>query len=297
MNKLSVMTLGFVKETVLPFRKDGDISALKSRYQSLFAEIRRAGFSAVDLASFELKLLGETFVTELLAANALGLASLIHIDRFLTGSEREQCLDRTLSMLDAAKRLGSATFMLVAEPHEGANLLSAEEIYKTLTEAWQPVAERAVRYGITPVMEDYPDLSLHLSRLNEVKEMLRRVKGLKLVYDSANMVFGGEDPVTFLRGMPQEQIGHVHLKDIAIRAEHVQKGERLADGRRVDTVFTGTGIIDLPAVLKQLRERNYSGYYAVEFAPKEGISRAAALAEAKEYIERIWESCDEIHQF
>ena len=187
--------------------------------------------------------------------------------------------------------------MFVAEPHEGANLLSAEEIYKTLTEAWQPVAERAVRYGITPVMEDYPDLSLHLSRLNEVKEMLRRVKGLKLVYDSANMVFGGEDPVTFLRGMPQEQIGHVHLKDIAIRAEHVQKGERLADGRRVDTVFTGTGIIDLPVVLKQLRERNYSGYYAVEFAPKEGISRAAALAEAKEYIERIWESCNEIHQF
>ena len=273
MNKLSVMTLGFVKETVLPFREDGDTAALKSRYQSLFAEIRRAGFSAVDLVSFELKLLGETFVTELLAANALGLASLIHIDRFLAGPEREQCLERTLSMLDAAKRLGSATFMLVAEPHEGANLLSAEEIY------------------------DYPDLSLRLSRLNEVKEMLRRVKGLKLVYDSANMVFGGEDPMTFLRGMPQEQIGHVHLKDIAIRAEHAQKGERLADGRRVDTVFPGTGIIDLSAIIKQLRERNYSGYYAVEFAPKEGISRAAALAEAKEYFERSWGSCDETHQF
>lgn len=82
MNKISVMSLGFLKETVLPYKTDGDISALRSRYVAFLQDVQRAGYAAVDIASFEAELLGEAFLSEQLKLHGLELASLIHIDRF-----------------------------------------------------------------------------------------------------------------------------------------------------------------------------------------------------------------------
>ncbi len=289
MNKISVMSLGFLKETVLPYKTDGDISALRSRYVAFLQDVQRAGYAAVDIASFEAELLGEAFLSEQFKLHGLELASLIHIDRFADANIKDECIRKACEVVDTAKRLEAKTFMLVPNPHDGIEELSAEEIHKNLAACWRPVVKYAVQSGITPIIEDYPDLSLHITTAREVSDLLEEIEGLKLVYDSANMIFGGEDSVDFLKYFTAEKIGHVHIKDVVITNEVTECGERLSDGRKVTTVFTGTGSINIPAVIAALKDKGYKGYYAVEYAQKPNATRLQSLAECREYVGKLLE--------
>lgn len=280
MSDLSVMTLGFLKETLGSFRKDGNRAALEERYLAFFRDVKEAGFGGVDIATFEISLLGEAFLKEALSSLSLKAASVIHIDCFADETRQKDCLARTFAAMETAKQLGSPVFMLVPETAKGER----EEVFGALAESFSAAAERAGELGLLPVFEDFPDRSLGLTRLEEVKKMLERVKGLFLVFDTANMIFGGEQPLAFLKGMPVERIGYVHLKDVVISEERVTAGEYLEDGRRVDAVSAGEGIIPVAELLKELKRRGYRGGYCAEAASKGGVPRKAALKAAREYI-------------
>lgn len=289
MNKISIMSLGFLKETVSPYKVNGDISALRNRYVALLEDIQKAGYSGVDFASFEAELLGEAFLSEQLERHGLALSCLIHIDEFTNAELRDECVGRAYGAIDRAKRLGTKIFMLVPEPQSGIEMLSAEEIRKNLAACWRPIVNYAVRGGVVPLIEDYPDLRLHLTKAREVSELLEEVEGLKLVYDSGNMIFGGESPVGFLKSFTVEQIGHVHIKDIAVINKSAEGGEKLSDGRRAETAFTGTGIVDVPTVIAELKNKGYEGYYTIEYAQKPNATRLQALTECREYVEKLLE--------
>ena len=284
MNKLSVMTLGFLKETVFPYMSDGDKVSLIERYSALLEEIKISGFSYIDVSSFEVNAIGvEEFLT-LLEKHNLNVACLIHIDDF--GAENEcQYIETTNLAIDLAATLGTEMFMVVVKPHAE---MSGDYEYnrKIIAKNCKGVVEYAKKYGITVVAENYPDLTLGITRACDVKEFLGCANGVKLVFDTGNVIIGEEYPVKFLDGFDANEIAHVHIKDVLVSDAIVNRGERLADGRRVDTVFTGEGIVDIDGAINVLKQKNYKGYYVLEYAGKQGVKRKDALAYCKQYIEQ-----------
>lgn len=290
MNKISVMTLGFLKDTVKPYMKDRDSVKLKERFIKLFADIKNAGFDTVDLASFEVRLVGEEFISEQLKTHGLSVTSYMHMGRYAdAGVSVESHVSDAKEAIESAVRLGASCFMVVPTAHPDIVKLSEEEVFANILANVKPIAEYAVKNGLTPIAEDYPDPSLHLSGSDEVDKLFAAVSELKLVYDSANMFAVGEDPIAYAKHF-KDRIGHVHIKDIEITNEQTDCGERTTDGRKLRTVFVGTGEVDIPNVIKNLLADGYKGCFAVEFGDMMYANRADALKESKKYITECIES-------
>jgi inosose dehydratase len=102
-----------------------------------------------------------------------------------------------------------------------------------------------------------------------------------LCLDVGHYVVGGGDPVEALRRYG-ERVAHVHLKDVA-----AQPLTALRDGRLTgfadaldDRIFAplGSGVLDLPGVLRALAAHNYHGWLMVEQDTSwEPPSEAAAI--------------------
>lgn len=284
MNKISVMTLGFLKDTVKPYMGDKDGAKLKERFVALFADIKNAGFEAVDLTSFEVRLVGEEFIAERLTSSGLAVASYIHTGRYAdAGVSIKSHISDAMQAIDTAVRLGASCFTVVPTAHPDIVKMDKENIFANITANLKPIAEYATANGLIVTVEDYPDPSLHLSSISELDRMLAAIPQSKLVYDSSNMLTVGEDPIKYAEHF-KGRIAHVHLKDIEITSEHIESGERTADGRKIRTVFIGTGEVDIHRIVKTLLRDGYGGCFSVEFGDMMYINRASALIEAKKFI-------------
>jgi len=89
---------------------------------------------------------------------------------------------------------------------------------------------------------------------------------LGLCFDSGHSLFGGGDPVEFLRSYG-ELVTHVHLKDVdgAVMDEITTAGLGLEEAwRRGVFCRFGEGTVDLAAVAAELRRLGFDGWVVVE---------------------------------
>lgn len=285
MIKMSVMTLGFLKDTFKPFREDGDVEGLRKRYIRLFKDIKKAGIDAIDIASFEVACLGAEFTVDTIKDFGFQVASFIHTGNYADGSiPVEVNLAEAKNAMETALKLGTKNFMIVPQAHNGIENLEASEIRANISANVKAINDYAKNIGLQVILEDYPDPSLHLSSADELEGMLSEVSGAKLVYDSANMLAAGDDPVGYARHF-KGRIAHVHIKDVEIMSEITDSGERTLAGKKIRTVFVGTGIVDIPAVVKTLLADGYDGLFSLEFGRMALKLRQKALIEAKKYVE------------
>lgn len=280
MNELSVMTMGFCKALIKPFLTDGNLAGLRGRYFGLFEEIKESGFNLIDVADFEINVLGEDWFLSVLQKTGLALNCYITAGEFA----REDFNFDAKKALDFCKTANANTLMLVPTAHKEIEQDGVAAIHGHLIENFSRAAEAAKAYKIPCVIEDTPDLSLHLCRAADVKHVLDGVDGLMLVYDSANMLFAGEDPVEYARAFAG-RIAHVHLKNLHITDEIVTTGERMADGRKTVVTMPHEGIVDFNGVLQELRRQDYRESMAAEFNCDENFG--AALKAARVYFEQI----------
>ena len=186
---------------------------------------------------------------------------------------------------DMALALGTDVLMLVPVSHEGIAAETPENIRKNLIAAFVPIAEYAVEKGLHPVVEDTPDLRMCFCKATEVLEVMDGAKGLELVYDSGNMILDGEDPVAYLKPFAG-RIGFVHIKDMRI-LEKGTSNECMRDGRPTSSAPTGTGLIDIPAVIEELVKQGYERGITVEFAKHPDMSYLDSMIKSREYIESL----------
>jgi inosose dehydratase len=87
-----------------------------------------------------------------------------------------------------------------------------------------------------------------------------------LLLDTGHLVFAGGDPVAVAK-RHGARIAHVHCKDVraSVLADVIARDESFLDAV-LDGVFTvpGDGAIDFPAVLRELRRHDYTGWLVVE---------------------------------
>ncbi len=288
MKKVNLMTMGMFFRVLFTYRATQDREDLLDNYAEMLDLVHDSGFRGVDVISWEVQLLGLENVRQMLSQRGLHVGSYITFGEYAQ-ADAEGFADRVAQgkrEADIAKALDTKVLMLVPHAHAGIEGLRPEEIRAALAKHWQPITAYARELGLRVVAEDTPDQKLHFCAAEDVMEVLDRVPGLELVYDSANMTLVEEDPVEYLHKFAG-RIGYVHLKDYRTAPAGKLMVEYAQDGRKMSTARMGTGIIDIPGVVKALEEIGYSGEMTVEFAEDDDGDFLKSLKRSYAFLESL----------
>jgi sugar phosphate isomerase/epimerase len=116
---------------------------------------------------------------------------------------------------------------------------------------WDMVDSLAGVYGIKVAIHDHPKPNMYWSP-DSVLAAAQGHSNIGSCADIGHWARNGVDPVEALKKLEGHIIG-AHLKDIV----------KFNDTEAADTVVS-TGIIDIPAVLKELKRQNFNGMLSIE---------------------------------
>jgi len=117
--------------------------------------------------------------------------------------------------------------------------------------------------------DEHAVLHPHVGTMVETGDDVRRVlegSTVALCLDTGHLLIGGTDPAELTRQAP-ERVAHTHLKDVDLGlARQVQDGRRsYTEAVRAGMYRPlGTGDVDVPSIIGDLRRRGYDGWYVLE---------------------------------
>jgi inosose dehydratase len=138
-----------------------------------------------------------------------------------------------------------------------------DEQWRTLIDTAARIRDTAAKHGVRTVL--HPHVGTHVETWDEVERFLHD-SDLELCLDTGHLVIGGADPVA-LAGRHPERIGHVHLKDVHMAVADVVRAGQLGYTHAVASGLyapLGDGDVDVPALVRQLTDAGYTGWYVLE---------------------------------
>ena len=142
------------------------------------------------------------------------------------------------------------------------------------------VARRAAARGVRTCYHNH--VGSHVESPAECARLVELLPGTgaTLCFDTGHYAYGGGDPTKFVREQ-SALIGHLHLKDVdpGILARAREQAWGFTDALR-QIVFCpfGSGMVDIPAIVRALQDVAFNGWVVVEQDTCEGdpTERAAA---------------------
>ncbi len=198
-------------------------------------------------------------------------------DLALPPAQRTSSVDQARSMIDRCVAMGAELGMIV--PGIAKEGQSLDEQFGWMIEGLSRSAEHAGAAGLTLCSEniDYAPTRPLMGKSSQCRTICSRVASpyYRLVFDPVPTLFAEEDPGQSLQKM-LPYLAHVHLKNVL----PVKEGERWYrvqtdnQGQSYRGVDLSEGMIDLPAVLKKLRQHNYLGNLLIEYQGEEDPCKA-----------------------
>lgn len=257
--KLSIMTLVSLQELERP----------GMTLEKLYAMAADAGFAGVDLTTMEWNQLGTEGIQAALQKAGLPMSCYLCFTPLFSmdDTQFEQAVQLGLDGIDFCRTLGCGFMMVVPLLGMDAqgfplNLLPnfpRQALADRLVEGLRRLTPYAAAQQVTLGVEDDPHTSVPLCTTDELRYVLERVPEVQLIYDTANMLAMGEDSQAYFNTF-QNRIGHLHLKDVRLQAANAPEDQLLS-------VFPGEGVVDFPALFRQLHTMRYDGWMAVESVP------------------------------
>jgi len=199
--------------------------------------------------------------TKLQVATISTAVSIPPMDRSPEGIQRRA--SQTSALVSLAKRLG--TGIMVIQPGGPVNNIPADEVFNACSNSLAEQVSIIRNSGIIPALE------LHCNSPFESveygKRLLQNVPALKLVFDPSHQVFSGME--TRELSWVMDNSVHVHLRDAA-------PGKMQAE--------FGKGKVDFNWVMKELQERKYAGYIAVEYLENDEFDAVASTLRLRKYL-------------
>ncbi|HHY98225.1 MAG TPA: sugar phosphate isomerase/epimerase [Firmicutes bacterium] len=159
-------------------------------------------------------------------------------------------IERFKEFLDLSRDIGSG--IVTTESKSPPANVSIDEAWDLFMRGIREIALHAQKTGTYFAVElgpgcliDTPDKFLKLAE--GVKS-----PNLKVNYDPGNVIMAGLDPIEGLRTL-REFVVHTHMKDAVY-----------SPGGKYSEVALGTGALDLPRYIKELRAIGYDGYLTIE---------------------------------
>lgn len=207
-----------------------------------FAEIRDAGWSAVELFTHQLDWLGTP--DHLRAAlGSLQVATNCWLIEVPTSPAQTAKLK---NQIDYAALMGAEAMGLYGGTRLRWRTPTTEE-YADLASSCEELAVYGADKGVTVAY--HPHVACTIETEEEIDLLMDRTEVLTLCLDASHIALVDEDPVTQFRKY-SDRLGYIHLKDWA-RGKFVEMGQ-------------GTIGIDFAAILDYLAGQNFGGWVVIE---------------------------------
>lgn len=178
------------------------------------------------------------------------------------------------SGLKTAASLGAKYLMIV--PYQFIDRAKAErmgrrEVVQKMIEGFHYAVKQAAGTTVNVCFETTPHDVSGLCATDECLAVLQAVPNLHFVFDTANMLPHGEEPLAAYERL-KPYISYVHLKDVALEpaSSHSGYAEITADGQRMRAVPWGQGVIPLQELYTKMRGNEHIERFAVEYAHPAG---------------------------
>jgi L-ribulose-5-phosphate 3-epimerase len=127
-----------------------------------------------------------------------------------------------------------------------------EACHERIMHALRALANQAAQHDVIIGIEN--EHACNIGTGAEAARILAELNhpNLKLVWDPANALVAGENPMDGYRSVPIERIAHVHAKDCQV------------DDHKADWLELGTGAIPWPVQIEALATNGYTGWISLE---------------------------------
>jgi 2-keto-myo-inositol isomerase len=172
------------------------------------------------------------------------------------GLEGDGSLDRTALEADLPPRLAicrqvGAAYLLAVPPRRAG--IDPARAVESVREGLRVARDEAAREGVRVAFEFLGFFDCPVRTPGSAGEVVDGLDGVDLVLDSCHWHASG---APLLDGFPVERLAMVHLNDAPAK-----EPARVEDP---DRLLPGEGVIRLPELLAELRERGYRGPFSLE---------------------------------
>ncbi|MBR1583976.1 MAG: sugar phosphate isomerase/epimerase [Clostridia bacterium] len=186
----------------------------------------------------------------------------------------------------------NAQRMMIVPFSDGEDVRLAKEmdrdaVLARMIDGFKAAVAAGEKQGMPICFETTPHEFFRLSGTADCMRVLQAVPGLGLVFDTANMLPHGDDPIEAYEALKRFTV-HVHLKDVALVGGPAGEAywEKAQDGRGMQCVVWGEGVIPVMEIYRRLLRDGYDGLFAIEYThPAEPVSGPKEhLAHVKRFL-------------
>ncbi|WP_199614160.1 sugar phosphate isomerase/epimerase family protein [Paenibacillus alkalitolerans] len=211
---------------------------------------------------------------------------------FVTDTEEayEEEVRKVIRQVDIAARLGVKLMRhdVASRPMDQIGIDRFERDLDRMAEACRRVADHAAQYGITTSVENH---GYYVQASDRVLRLVQAVDrpNYKTTLDVGNFMCADENSVSAVK----KNIlfaSMVHLKDFYLRPSYRNPGDgwfRTASGNYLRGAIVGQGDIDMPEVIRVIKQSGYDGYISIEFEGMEDCLRGTKIG--FDNARRLWD--------
>ncbi len=151
----------------------------------------------------------------------------------------------------------------------GRRLTPEERLFAIREKLYTPVLW-AEELGVELLLETHGVVTDSVDDMARLLDSLAHPATVGVCLDTGNSWLGGAEPIDYVRRFGQ-RIKHVHWKDMG--AEWQSKRGTL-HGCGMATIALGDGVIDLPAIVRSLKDAGFDGATTLEIAGPENVRKS-----------------------
>lgn len=205
----------------------------------------------------------------------------------LDGEARQKEVDRVKREVDVCAALGIRRMRHDVASAADLSIAHFLEELPSLAEACREIADYAAGFGITTSVENHGYFIQHSDRVQALVGAVGR-DNFRTTLDIGNFLCTDENPLIAVANNVK-LASMVHFKDFYVRPQNRYPGEgwfQSSGGSWLRSAIVGQGDIDMPGVIKLVKESGYDGYISIEFEGMEECRKGTKLG--LEYVKRIW---------
>jgi inosose dehydratase len=203
---------------------------------------------------------------DLLAENGLDLVSVYTGANFIYSDILPDEMHRIRQAAELAAAFGAQHLVVGGGARRAAGTVGTD--YDRLAEELDRANEIAADHGLTACY--HPHLGTIVEGPEEIERIMARTR-IGFCPDTAHLAAGGGDPAALIRRYA-DRVRHVHLKDL--------------DRASGQFLPLGQGALDLPEILRAVRDIGYDNWLIVELDAYDGDPREAAVI-SKTYLDKL----------